>query len=247
MFDLNDAEPQRSGELIPDGTFAKVRLQFRRGGIDGASEIDRGLLKAAKSSDALMLDCEITVIEGPHANQKLWHMYTVQGGKPDKDGTPMAWKITKSALRAMIDSACGLDPNDMSDAARGKRVLRGLADLDNITFVAKIKVEVANDPNFSDQNRIDRVVVPTEPEWRKVMDGEHVPPAPSTRRAAKGAAPVAAAQPAWGQQGTAAQPAAKAAGAPAWANSSAPAATSKPPAAAGGQPAAAGGPAWLNS
>ena len=45
-FDMNDAEPQKSGELIPHGAFAKVTMTIRPGGTDGQSEIDRGLLKA---------------------------------------------------------------------------------------------------------------------------------------------------------------------------------------------------------
>jgi len=45
--DLNDAQPQMApiGELIPDGTFAKVRLTIRPGGVNGASRMDAGLLK----------------------------------------------------------------------------------------------------------------------------------------------------------------------------------------------------------
>ena len=43
----------------------------------------------------------------------------------------------------MIDSALGLDPDDHEDA-KAKRRLRGLADLDGITFVAKIAVEPNN-------------------------------------------------------------------------------------------------------
>jgi hypothetical protein len=35
MFDLNDVEPIHSGELIPDGSFAKVTMTLRPGGIDG--------------------------------------------------------------------------------------------------------------------------------------------------------------------------------------------------------------------
>ena len=66
-FDMNDAEPQKSGELIPDGTFAKVTMTIRPGGIDGQGEIDQGLLKAPKdpTSDVRMLDCEFTVVGGP--------------------------------------------------------------------------------------------------------------------------------------------------------------------------------------
>lgn len=244
MFDMNDAEPQRSTDLIPDGTFAKVKLSIRRRGVDGQSEIDRGLLKAAVSSDAKMLDCEIAITDGPYAGRKLWQMYTVQGGKLDDKGVSIGWKISKSAFRAMIDSATGLDPNDMSDTAKAKRVIGGLAHLDGIVFVAKIKIEPANDPKYSDQNRIDHVVLPTEPEWRTVMDGGTVPAKPSIRRAAK--APATEVQPGW-NQGATAQPAGAAA-APAWASATSGAAPAQAPAAAA-QPssgASAGGPAWLN-
>ena len=82
-FDMNDAQPQMSGELIPDGSFAKVNMTLRRGGADGDSEIDRGLLKAstAPGSDVKSLDCEFTVTEGPYARRKFWQMFTVSGGK----------------------------------------------------------------------------------------------------------------------------------------------------------------------
>ena len=80
-FDMNDAEPQKTGDLIPDGTFAKVTMTIRPGGVDGESEIDRGLLKAPAhpGSDVLMLDCEFTVAEGPHARRKFWQtLFTVR-------------------------------------------------------------------------------------------------------------------------------------------------------------------------
>lgn len=236
-FDMNDAEPQKSGELIPDGTFAKVTMTIRPGGTDGQSEIDRGLLKAsnAPGSDVLMVDAEFTVAEGPHVRRKFWQMFTVSGGKVDEHGVSIGWKISKGSFRAMIDSALGLDPQDMSEAAKAKRILRGLADLNGITFVAKIKIEPSEDPRYGDSNKLDRVVLPSEPEWRKVMDGEVLPASPSTRARPKSAAPTG--QAAWNQAAPARPPAQAAA--PAWANAGAP----TPP-----QPAAKpAGPAWLNS
>ena len=82
-FDMNDAEPQKTSDLIPDGTFAKVTMALRPGGIDGESEIDRGLLKRSGTdgSDVLMLDAEFTVAEGPHIRRKFWQTLTVSGGK----------------------------------------------------------------------------------------------------------------------------------------------------------------------
>ena len=79
MYDMNDAGPQMppTGDLIPDGTFAKVRMNIRPGGTNGAIPMDAGLLKASRSSDAKMLDCEFTVVEGPFARRKFWQSFTV--------------------------------------------------------------------------------------------------------------------------------------------------------------------------
>jgi hypothetical protein len=222
-FDMNDAEPQKTGDLIPDGTFAKVSMSVRRGGVDGDSEIDRGLLKASHTpgSDVKMIDAEFTVTEGPYARRKFWQLFTVSGGKVDGSGVSIGWKISKSSFRAMIDSALGLDPEDMTEAAKAKRMLRGLADLDGITFVAWITVEASNDARYGDSNKLGRVVLPTEPEWRRVMDGEAVPAAPGTRSRPK-PAPATAANPAWNQSAApspVAPPAKPAPTGPAWLNS----------------------------
>jgi hypothetical protein len=152
-YDMNDAEPQKTGELIADGSFAKVTMIIRPGGIDGQAEIDQCLLKAPKdpTSDVRMLDCEFTVAEGPFARRKFWQLFTVQGGKVDENGVSIAWKISKSTFRAMIDSALGLDPQDTSEAAKQKRILRGLADLNHIAFIAKIKIEASEDARYGDQ------------------------------------------------------------------------------------------------
>lgn len=48
--------------------------------------MDAGLLKASQSSDAKMLDCEFTVVDGPHARRKFWQSFTVAGGKVDEKG-----------------------------------------------------------------------------------------------------------------------------------------------------------------
>ena len=247
MYDLNDVEPQRSGELIPDGTFAKVTMAIRPGGVDGQTDLDKGLLKAsnAPGSDVLSLDAEFTVVEGPHARRKFWQLFTVSGGKVDEKGVSIGWNISKRIFRAMVDSALGLDPEDMSDAARSKRQLRGLADLNGITFVAKIMVEPNSDPRYADQNKLDRAVLPNEKGWRAIMDGQDVPPSPSRKRTHT--AVPGPQQPAWNQNQ---QPPAPAGAQPAWQANQAP--TAPQPAQAPAQAPAqsqppAQGPAWLNS
>jgi len=247
MYDLNDVEPHHGSELIPDGAFAKVTMAIRPGGVDGEGEIDKGLLKAsnAPGSDVLSLDCEFTVVEGPHARRKFWQLFTVSGGKVDEKGVSIGWNISKRIFRAMIDSALGLDPEDMSEGARAKRRLRGLADLNGITFVAKIMVEPNSDPRYADQNKLDRPVLPNEKEWRLVMDGKEAPPRPSRKRTQTTAAPGQQ-QPVWNQSQ---RPPAPAGAQPAWRANQAPAAPQQAhaPAQAPSRPQApAQGPAWLN-
>jgi hypothetical protein len=248
MFDLNDVEPINSGDLLPDGSFAKVTMAIRPGGVDGYTEIDKDLLKASNTpgSDVLSLDCEFTVTEGPFAKRKFWQLFTVAGGKVDDKGASIGWNISKRIFRAMVDSALGLDPEDKSEAAKAKRQLRGLADLNGISFIAKVAVEPNNDPRYPDHNRLDHPVLPTEKEWRAVMNGEDVPPRPSKPRAAVGGRSAATPQPpAWGRAQQ--KPAAVTASAPLWqrpAEPSAPAPQPKTQTAA--QPAKPAGPAWLN-
>ena len=245
MFDMNDAELPRGTDPIPDGSFAPVTMRLRKGGHDGQGEFDRGLLKPTKTpgSDVLMLDCEFTVVAGPLARRKFWQTFTVIGGKVDEHGVSIAWKINKGIFRAMIDSACGLDPQDMSEAARAKRVLRGLADLDGITFAAKIKVEPSSDPRYSDSNKLDRVVLLNEPDYQRIMAGEALTAIPSQPRAPRAAPASTGTTPAaWATSGAA--PAA--APPPSWQRPAAPtpaAAPQPPPTPA---PATAG-PSWLNT
>ncbi len=235
MYDLNDAQPQKApmGELIPDGTFAKVKMTIRPGGVNGPTPMDAGLLKASQSSDARMLDCEFTVVEGPFARRKFWQNFTVAGGKLDEKGQSKGWNISKSAFRAMIDSALGLDPKDMSPAARQKRVMQGLKQLDGIVFAARIMIEPASSPQYKDANKLANVVLPGEPQYAGIMRGEAVAPDPVNAKPRK--APEGSIQqpPAWG-----APAAAPAAGGVPWAGQ---------PAATPAQPAPAAGPAWLNS
>lgn len=227
MYDLNDAAPQMGpmGELIPDGTFAKLKMTIRPGGVNGSSELDAKLLKASTSSDAKMLDCEFTVIEGPYARRKLWQNFTVAGGKLDDKGNSKGWNMSKSTIRAMVDSALGLDPKDESDAAKAKRRLGGLKQLDGITFVARIMVEPSSNPQYSDKNSIANVVCVDEPQYAAVMRGERVAVDPINAKPRKA---TAAAN---GSQGSMV---------PAWGNTTAPSPSM------GGAGSAAAVPAWLN-
>jgi hypothetical protein len=157
-------------------------------------------------------------------------MFTVSGGKLDDKGQSKGWNISKGTFRAMIDSALGLDPRDETPAARQKRVIQGLKQLDGIVFAARIMIEPASDPQYKDANKLANVVLPGEPHYAAIMRGESVTADPVNARPRKASSAV--------QQ------------TPGW---SAPAATSDKPwtgqataAAAASAPAAPTGPQWLN-
>jgi len=234
-YDLNDAAPQMAptGELIPDGTFAKVMLKVRPGGSNGATAMDAGLLKASNHSDAKMLDCELTVTEGAFARRKFWQNFTVAGGKLDEKGQSKGWNISKSTFRAMIDSAIGLDPADTSQTAREKRVIGGLKHLDGITFAARIMVESSDNPNYRDSNKLANVVLPNEPAYAAIMRGDNVAPDPVKAPPRKSSAQT---PPAWNAQAPA-QPS----------GSNAPQAPAAQPQSGNTPPPPSGAPAWLNS
>lgn len=185
MYDLNDAGTQTVfGDLIPDGTFVKLHLHIRPGG-EGTG-YDNGILKASKSSDAKMLDCELTVVDGPFAKRKLFQMFTVSGGNLDDKGVSKGWNITKPILRAMIDSCLGLLHDDTSPAAVAKRKIQGLKDLEGLKFAAKVIVEPGSpkpDGTFySDKNLMERVIVVEDKQYADIMAGKPVPAEPANRK-----------------------------------------------------------------
>lgn len=207
MFDFNDAQQQMApqGEIIPDGVFSRLKLTIRPGGTNGAVPMDAKLLKSSERSDALMLNCELTLLDGPHARRKFWQNFTVAGGKRDEKGESIGWNISKSSFRAMIDSAVGLDPRDDTPVARDKRKLEGLRQLDGIVFAARIMVEPES-PGHAASNRIANIVVPGEPDYAKIMAGQPVPPDPVNASPRKTRPAAATPAPAWSQPSQAAAP-----------------------------------------
>jgi hypothetical protein len=141
-FDFNNAEASSpKGELIPDGTVARVILTIRPGG-----EGDGGWLKRSKAGDKLMIDAEFTVTEGPFAKRKFWQTMIV-------DGSEKAASINRSTLRAILESARGIKADDMSDNAKRARLVEGYGDFSGMEFLAKIGVEEGTG-GYSDKNKL---------------------------------------------------------------------------------------------
>ena len=142
-----------------------------------------------------MLDCEFVVVDGPHAKRKLWGTLIVSG---TTDGHAKAAEISRGKLRAILESARGIKPNDTSAEARQARTAE-FADFDGLRFIAKIGIEKGrpkNDgsgENYADRNTIAAVITPDRKDWHTV---EQVP-RPAGPVAGNAAVVVPIAKPAW--------------------------------------------------
>lgn len=155
-FDFNQADKQQGGfDLIPAGTVARVVMNIRPGGAG-----DGGWFKASQSSDAMMLDCEFIITEGPFAKRKIWQYMVVSGGKQNEKGESIAAGISRASLRAILESARGIDPDDHSDKAIAARRTNGWQDFQGIEFWAKLGVEKDKTGQYQDKNKIATIITP---------------------------------------------------------------------------------------
>lgn len=190
-IDLNDA-PQQQGDLIPDGTVALLHATIRPGNAGPG-----GWLTPSKSSDALYLNFELTVLNGPHARRKVWQNVTLDGGKRNDRGASIGGEIGRALLRAILESSRGVRPDDESATAKQARQVPDLGAFNGMEFVGRIGVEEGRN-GYKPRNRLDAAVTPDKPEWSQATGR----PAPASPQGAQ-------AQPAWGgsQQPAAQQPA----------------------------------------
>jgi hypothetical protein len=167
-IDLNDTESQRS--LVPPGVY-----QLKAAVILGGSG-DDGVLKLAKNGCSLMLQLECTVTQGNHKGRIVRDYITValdenglapapQAEKLDKLRTSV--RIGRNKVRAILDSAYGLDPNDTSETAQAKRRLQSYDDLNELVFWAQLEERPAGN-GYGPSNNIDFIVVPGDPAYSTI-------------------------------------------------------------------------------
>ena len=198
-FDFNTAEEQRAtGSLIPDNTVVMVVAKLRPGGHG-----QDGWLKTNKDGTCLMVDLEFTVDGGDFDRRKFWSMMVTEG---DTDGQQKAANISRSKLRAMLESAHGVNPSDNSPEAQAKRKVASYSDFDGLRFCAKVGIEAGglkdkmagpDSERYADKNTLKAVITPDEAAY--VSPGAQTPASgPAMAAAVAGIAKqTAAAKPAW--------------------------------------------------
>jgi hypothetical protein len=158
FFNFNTAGEQRN--VIPANTICTLQLTIRPGGAG-----DGGCLKRSADGQSEGLDCEFVVVDGPYAKRKIWHLFTLRG---TTEGHAIAGDISRRMLRAIVESALGIRPDDTSEAAQAKRdgSLSGAQYLDGLRFVARLGVRPPKD-GYAEKNTIVEVITPGRREWKQ--------------------------------------------------------------------------------
>ena len=185
-LNFNDAETQRNLDVIPDGTIATVRMIVRPGSIGTG-----GWLRRSKDGNSEALDCEFVVLDGPFAKRKFWTLFTVDGAN---QGHAEATKISAGKLRAILESARGIRPDDKSDTAKQARCIQSYGDLNGLSFIVRIGVEPPQN-GYKAKNRLDHVVTPDEKAWKPVT--QEPAAAPSAPPAKPASTPAKINRPDW--------------------------------------------------
>jgi len=184
-FDLNNAGEQKSFDVIPAQTIVTVQMIVRPGNAG-----EGGWLKASGKGDSEGLNCECIIVAPPeHAKRKFFEWFTIRGAT---DGHAEAGEISMRRIRAIVESARGIRPDDKSEAAQAARRMTDWGDLNNIRFVAKLGVRPASG-EFQAKNTILEVITPDRKQYSKPDPVGGPPPASS---APAGAAPAPTTPPA---------------------------------------------------
>jgi hypothetical protein len=193
MFDYSEAQLQREIDVLPQGTIATLQLTVRPGGAG-----EDGMLKRSQDGLCEMLDLEFTLVDGEFARRKFWERLLLVG---TTDGHAKAIEISRGKLRAILESARGIMPEDVSPEARAARTVK-LAAFDGIRFIGKIGIEKGRDKGngdgtYPDRNVLLTVVTPDRKNWHAVEQTARAPQASNATGHATAAASTPIAKPAW--------------------------------------------------
>jgi len=169
--DFNDAEQQQSFDLIPKGTVAPVRMTIKPGGHDDASQgWTGGYATQSFETGSIFLACEFVVLDGEYARRKMWSNIGLHSSKGP------AWaNMGRTFIRAALNSARNIHPQDNSPQAAAGRRIQGFHELDGIEFIARIDVE--KDGRGELRNVVKIAVEPGQPDYSTAS-------APATQRPA---------------------------------------------------------------
>ena len=182
--------------LIPAGTLVKVLLKIQTGAYDDPNQgWTGGYATRSETTGSVYLSPEYTIIGGTYAKRKIFGgligLYSPKGPTWGNQG--------RSFIRAMLESARGVDFKDTSDRAVQARRINSLGDLNGLEFAAKVSIEKGTD-GHADKNKIETVIPSNHREYAAIMSGQGgTTPTASAGASHLGQAPKASGSPAWAQ------------------------------------------------
>ena len=205
--DFNDAEAQQGAfDIIPKGITVPVRMTLKPGGHDDHNQgWSGGYATESFDTGAVYLACEFVVTSGPFAKRKMWSnigLYSKKG--------PTWGQMGRSFIRAALNSARNVQPQDNSPQAASARRIESFADLDGLEFIARVDVE--KDAKGADRNVVKQAVEPDHKDYASLMSAT-----PGTPRGPSGGNSGAPAMAAASFSAPARPPQTAATGKPAWA------------------------------
>ncbi len=187
-FDFNSADRQGSYELIPAKTIVKCAMKINPGGVS-----DGGWLTVSKNSGADMIAAEFIVTEGVYARARWWAYYVVD------NGNETAMNISRQTLRAILESARNVNPEDMSPDAMQKRNITNWGDFNGMEFMCKVGIEKDKTGQYEDKNKILAVITPDMDGYTAMQQPAQPIPAPQVTAQTQATNQTTDAVPAWAQ------------------------------------------------
>jgi len=163
MMNFNSAEMQNSFDLIPANTIAKARLILK----SGNDQCDQFITRS-KTGDTAYLNCEFIILEGPYAKRKIFDKIGIEGHD--------RWiNMGKARIRAILESAKGINPKDMSETAVTARQINSFTEINNLDIVIKIGIEHDKNGMYQDKNRVVSIITPDHFAYAEYMHGNDIP------------------------------------------------------------------------
>ena len=162
--DFNDAQAQQGGfDLIPKGTIVPVRMSIKPGGFDDYTQgWTDGYATQSNETGAVYLAAEFVVTAGQYAKRKMWTNIGLHSAKGP------AWgQMGRGFIRALLNSARNVHPQDNSPQASAARRINGFVDLDGVEFLARVDVE--KDGRGDDRNIVRLAVEPDHKDYAAFM------------------------------------------------------------------------------
>lgn len=203
-FDLNDAEVQAERKKygpVPMGSKVLIRMEYKEASRNPHPKSNYISVSARGLNMAWV---EFTVAAGEYEGVRWRENWMLPAGMQSvsmTEGQTKACSITYSKMRAIVEANRGIDPNDKSAQAAGKRKLGSIMDLNGMTFPAVVGLakegREATDRNGNSRvywdNVVSTIITPNRKEYAELMaGGEWINPEGVTSRENGGFRPQAA-------------------------------------------------------